>query len=374
MTRVCERGHPLGFIRFPSGDRRGCDACGSEIRSSFALHCETCDFDLCGTCAYGDSVDGARGLCQLQRACAELNELEAASEEQEAADALFLDDVKLRQVELRGHLQRYVDRKPTLEDVAGRYESEISSLAAEVLRLKEENEMQCVSASHNDEDGLRGPGARMSRSKSPRHVEMQLVEEAREIRQFHFETQRKEREVQTIEYRLECCRDDMKEVTKLLRSRERNLEDMRSRQDEVTLLLQDLRMEHLHTTQEIERERGVVQTLNRQRMLMRESCYVPAKLKKRSGALMKFLEQEGGRLNTEKFARGAQVCTKLYTAVATDASSLQALAARAKVSFDESFEKYQRHEQSHAKLLKRLHLEVTRGVLGDTEKNSSTPR
>merc|ERR1711862_726711 len=95
----------------------------------------------------------------------------------------------------------------------------------------------------------------------------------------------------------------------------------------------------------------------------RESCYVPVQLKKSSGVLMKFLDQEGGRLNTEKHFRSLQAASKLYSAIAAQSPSLQPLAGRAKAAMEAEFTRYQLLERHHKRQLHKLHIMVTRGVL-----------
>merc|ERR1719401_1500474 len=96
---------------------------------------------------------------------------------------------------------------------------------------------------------------------------------------------------------------------------------------------------------------------------MREACYVPAQLKRKSSTLMKFLDQEGGRLSTERHLRSLQLTAKLYQGVAAHAPALLPLVSRAQACMEEQFERYRLLEEGRARLLRRLHAGVMRDVL-----------
>merc|ERR1712032_1232080 len=122
-------------------------------------------------------------------------------------------------------------------------------------------------------------------------------------------------------------------------------------------------MDHVHDQGELQRERSILTNLHREALSLREACLVPAQLKKKTQVLMKFLDQEGGRLNTERHLRGLQTAAKLYHGVAVHAPVLQPLAGRAKAAMEEEFAKYRRLQQRHARLLQQVHLKVVRGVV-----------
>merc|ERR1712066_1061293 len=96
--------------------------------------------------------------------------------------------------------------------------------------------------------------------------------------------------------------------------------------------------------------------------MMREACYVPAKLKKEANFLMKFLHHEGGRLKTSRHLRSLEACKRLYHEVSEAAPALLPLAGRAKTEMEEEFARYLRLEDSHSRALQKLHLAVTRGL------------
>lgn len=323
----------MRFMRVRPG-HRGCDACGAEIVVPFSHHCESCDFDLCWSCYVPSD--------ELLRLGTELAELETSLEEQEAADALELNDLQLQRVTLTSQLQRYPER-PSVEEVAARYEGEIEELGADVCRLKEENgRLACEAA-------------------SPRRTR-QLLEEAEQLRHVQQAGQKRRRQVQLMEWRLECSRAEMQVLGKVLRSRERALDELRHRHGEAEGLLKQLESDQVSGREAIERERRLLHGLHREIVGLREACYEPAQLTKRSSALMKSLE---GR-TTEKHLRSLQACRKLYDAVSVSASMLLAYASRVKTAFDETFARYLRLANAHSQLLHRLHLGVAKGVLRDT--------
>lgn len=391
---TCRNGHRLAFTRVRPGER-GCDSCGSEICVAYAYHCGQCDYDLCGECyiasgsgnAHDESSstrqDRREVLRELERLCCNYAELEAARDEQAASDAVTLHDAQLLRLRLSAILQRYRDRPPTVEDFVERYEAEIEELSSEVQKLREENtalalrahlregQGECVGedlevqqSSHASSSVASPRRAGSSRTSiAPPALAPQVLEEVRELWRRRSEAAKLARRARVDEWRLTGLRSEMQAVARNMRRKEKQLEELRRTHAEAGDLHRELATEALEGREELERQRTCLQELHRTALSLREACHVPAQLKKKSSILMKFLDQEGGRLSTEKHLRSLQASSKLYGAVMTHAPSLQPLAGRAKAAMESEFDRYQQLEQAHSRLLQKLHLVVTRGVL-----------
>mmetsp|Transcript_129405 Transcript_129405/g.235211 ORF Transcript_129405/g.235211 Transcript_129405/m.235211 type:complete len:434 (-) Transcript_129405:48-1349(-) len=402
---TCQKGHRLAFTRVRPGDR-GCDSCGTEICVAYAYHCGQCDYDLCGECylAAGPTEGGAEMqsvrqerrevLRELERLCLDFAELEATRDEQAASDAVALHDAQLLRLRLSAVLQRYREKPPAAEDFVERYEAEIDELATEVQQLREENTALALRAQlRSQPSGLqlnghgegvadnveaqRSSAASSSPSASPRRaggsrgsvpapaLAPQVLEEVRELWRRRNEAAKLARRARVDEWRLTGLRSETQAVARELRRKDKQLDELRRKHAEAGDLYRELATETLEGREELERQRSGLQELHRTALGLREACHVPAQLKKKSSILMKFLDQEGGRLSTEKHLRSLQAISKLYGAVMTHAPALQPLAGRAKAAMESEFERYQQLEQAHARLLQKLHLVVTRGVMQD---------
>lgn len=172
-----------------------------------------------------------------------------------------------------------------------------------------------------------------------------------------------ERQVRADEWRLLSLRENMMNVAKSLQRREREVDELGKRHAGAEAYRRELSEERSRAEQELVQERELISQLHREVLGLREACYLPAQLKKKSKILMKFLEPEGGRLATERNLRGVEHCEKLYQEVSVSAPNLQQLAGRAKSDMDAAFARYLRLEKSQGQLLQRMHLNVTKGLL-----------
>jgi len=189
------------------------------------------------------------------------------------------------------------------------------------------------------------------------------LEEARELWHVQAQAAARRRRTQVDEWYLERLRSEMQGFVQALRSKERELTDFKRRCAEAEELLRELCAEGEQCSQELERERRAVVELHRETVTLKEACYVPAQLKRKSCSIMRFLDQEGGRLGTERHLRGLQAADKLYRGVAAHAPSLLALAGKAKAAMEEEFARYQKLDRCRTRALQQLHLCVTRDLL-----------
>lgn len=155
----------------------------------------------------------------------------------------------------------------------------------------------------------------------------------------------------------------MQGVVRSLKGKERALAELRKQFEEAERTCRDLAVEKRLGDEEVNKERRVLSDLHRQVIGFREACLVPAQLKRRSAALMRSLDQEGGRRTTEKRLRGLEAAAKLHRAVAKHAPALRPLAGRAEAGMLDEFARYRQLERRHAQLLQNLHASVARGVL-----------
>lgn len=356
MAQACPLGHRLRFSRVSPGER-GCDVCGQEIKSTYAFHCELCDYDLCSACHFPVEADReaerAQVLAKLTGICSEQDRLREAAEEEATSDALELHDAQLLQLKLQAALQRYKEKPPQLEDLAVRHEDELHSLVAEVQQLREENLKLALASSRNC-GGSSGSNSNATCDS----------EEVCRLWQRRAQTAKLRRQAQINEFRLGQLRAEMQATAKQLRGRERQLADMRKRYAEVSDLAKEIVAEAGSCCEDVEKERCVVQDLHCEALNMREACSLPAELKKKSSILLSALDREGGRMSNEKRLRCLQASSKLYSAIAAQAPALLPLASRTKAATEAEFARYQKLEEAHAMQLHRLHLVATRGVLG----------
>lgn len=318
----------------------------------------------------------------LQRLASEYADLKSAEEEQATSDDLALHDAQLLRLSLQGQLQRYQEKRPNAEEFAERYEAEIDELTADVRRLREENivlasrnrtEQEVVNASPRTPSGCSSgrpstnsaPGVPVAPRRlpwsprknvgngSPRAL-AHVADEAHQLWQCRTEVSARKRRIRVDEWYLARLRAEMQEVARALRAKERKVIQLKQNCDEVVALRQDLSADTSRCNEDLVVERRSVAGLHQEILDVKESCIAPAQVKKKSSNLMKFLDQEGGRLNTERHLRGLQAAAKLCRGVSVHAPSVQPLASQAKVAMEEEFAKYRQLEQGHTRQLQRL--------------------
>lgn len=299
---------------------------------------------------------------ELDRCRTEYADAQAAAAECDAKVVLEIQDARLLRVRLSAILQRYKERKPTISDLASPYEAELDGLQSELKLLKEENGLLAMcdtgllDASNATRDKPRG-----SRSR-PLTVAEELHREACELRISQSEGSRIARQTQIAERSLEAMKDETKRTTARFKAQEQQLADLRNRHIKGEAYLKDLLEAQVQVDQELEAERAILRELHRQALHMRESCYVPAKLKKETTFLMKLMQHEGGRLKKSRHLRSLEACKRMYDEIAVTAPNLLPLAGRAKAEMEEEFARYLKLEESHGRALQRLQLAVTRGL------------
>lgn len=320
---------------------------------TYAYQCGPCDYDLCGECYYPceECIQAEREqvLSHLSRLCAEKDDLVTKEEELATNDAIVFKDAQLTRLRLAGVLQRFREKRPDLEDLALRQEDEIDELVAEIQQLREENLQLALAARASDGgkvDGIGGDSDQICK-----------------LSQWRADALKRQRQTKVSEFRLGNLRLEMQATARQLRDHDKQLKEMRRRHAEASSLAAELGNDVTESCKEVERGRHAVQELHSKALSARKACYAPAELKRKSSILMKFLDQEGGRLNMEKHFRSLQANSKLYAAITAQAPALQTLAGRAKASMEAEFEKYQSLARNHTEQLHRLHLMVTRGLL-----------
>jgi hypothetical protein len=304
---------------------------------------------------------------ELQRCRSEFAEEQAAAAEREACEDLELHDAHLLRVQLTSLLQRYRERKPSVEDLARSYEIELSGVEAELRLLREENGLLATSGAEDMDAfvdyGITGHLSRASKRNSrPLTVAEELHEEACQLRLAQMQARKRSRRTKLGEWSLEAAKEESKKVASRLKAQEQRLQELRSQHMKAEAYLRELLDAQALSEEDLEAEKQCVRQLHRDTLNMREACHLPAKLKKESTFLMKFLDQEGGRLKTSRHLRSLQACKRLYDEVAQAAPNLLPLAGRAKTEMEEEFARYMRLEDSHCRTLQRLHLAVTRGL------------
>jgi len=312
---------------------------------------------------------------ELDHLRAEYQELEAGAAERDAGDGVALHDARLERLRLSGLLQRYRERAPTVEELAERYESELEELSAEVLRLSEENSllvargMQCGAEQETGAAPTAHLGAGPPRARSA--VE-ELHDEVRLLRQKHADHQQRERRARVEEWRLSVSQDEVRRLTRQLKLLERRLEESRERHTQAEACLQGVQRQQAQYQREVEQEQALIQRLNREAVSLREACYLPARIKRESGFLVKLLDRGvGGRVKTQRHLKSVEVCRRLYDEAAAHAPAALPLAGRAKADMEAEFARFLRLEEAHSRALQRLHMAVTRDILCDRDGLSS---
>jgi len=305
---------------------------------------------------------------ELQRCRSEFAEAQAAAAEREACEDLELHDAHLLRVRLTALLQRYRERKPSVEDLARSYEVELSGVEAELRLLREENGVLATGGAEDMEAFAyhRVAGGHLNgaskRNYRPPTVAEELHEEACQLRLLQMQARKRSRRTKVGEWSLEVAREETKKVASRLKAQEQRLQELRSQHMKAEAYLRELLDAQAQSEEDLVAERECVRELHRDTLNMREACHLPARLKKETTFLMKLLDQEGGRLKTSRHLRSLQACKRLYHEVAQAAPNLLPLAGRAKTEMEEEFARYMRLEDSHCRTLQRLHLAVTRGL------------
>ncbi|CAJ1360319.1 unnamed protein product [Effrenium voratum] len=260
-------------------------------------------------------------------------------------------------------LERYRDRPPKVEELAERYEAEIDEWAETLRQLQEENAL-LVHQDCEEATPSRTPTRRISKGTALRQHKA-----AREVRQLEAQLAALRRRTRVNEWYLAQLKAQLQETAKILQGKENHLKDLRERFDAAGEHRQRLREEQVRTQQMLESERQELVQLHQEALALREACFLPAQLKKKSSVLTKFLE-EGGRHKMEKHLRGRDTVTKLYKSVAEQAPELQALAGRAKSEMDAAFARYQQLQLQHSRLLQQLRLDLARDALSASPERS----
>ncbi|CAK9084780.1 unnamed protein product [Durusdinium trenchii] len=305
---------------------------------------------------------------ELQRLRGEYDSLKAAAEEEEAADEVRLHDLRLERLALKALLDRYRERPPKVEELAERYESEIDQLSEELRQLQEENALLAYHAACDDEASpapTPSASARTPRTtvgSAQRRSARQVKEQAKEVRQCEAQLMALRRRTRVNEWYLAQLKTQLQETGKLLQGRESCLKDLKERIDQAHADRRRLSGERVRTQQTLETERQELVQLHQEALSLREACYLPAQLKKKSSMLTKFLDQEGGRLQLEKHLRASSAVQQLYRRVGSEAPEATALAGRVKADMEAACQKVQELHSQHQRLLQYLHLNLARNA------------
>lgn len=320
-----------------------------------------------------DAMDQRMLKEEVVRLRSEYDSLKAAADEEQAADEILLHDAQLERLRLRTLLDRYVERPPKVEELAERYESEIDELSEELRQLQEENALLAYHESsraeqfdHEDATPSTSRSHRSPSTRSPRvntrRTARQVHLQAKETRQCEAKLTSLRRRTRVNEWYLSQLKGQLQETAKVMQNREHRLQELRLRFDQAGEERQRLAEEHVRTQQMLDTERQELVQLHQEALSLREACYLPAQLKKKSSMLTKFLDQEGGRLKLEKHLRGREVVAKLYRSVAQQAPGCQAIAGRVKTDMDAAFANLQQLQAQHQRQLQQLHLNLARNA------------
>lgn len=320
-----------------------------------------------------DATDQRMLKEEVVRLRSEYDSLKAAADEEQAADEILLHDAQLERLRLRTLLDRYVERPPKVEELAERYESEIDELSEELRQLQEENALLAYHESsraeqfdHEDATPSTSRSHRSPSTRSPRvntrRTARQVHLQAKETRQCEAKLTSLRRRTRVNEWYLSQLKGQLQETAKVMQNREHRLQELRLRFDQAGEERQRLAEEHVRTQQMLDTERQELVQLHQEALSLREACYLPAQLKKKSSMLTKFLDQEGGRLKLEKHLRGREVVAKLYCSVAQQAPECQAIAGRVKTDMDAAFANLQQLQAQHQRQLQQLHLNLARNA------------
>lgn len=317
-------------------------------------------------------------LSELDRLRAEYQELEGAAAEQDAGDSVALHDAQLERLRLAGLVQCYQEKEPSLEELAERYEGELEELAVEVLRLREEHFLLASSGTPAgaEEEAVTAPEALAATAvfggppPRARTAAEELHDEVRRLRRRHAEFRQRERRSWVEEWRLSACREEARRVMRQLKLQDRRLEESRERHAEAEAHLQEAHDQLVQKEREVEQEQAVIRRLHREAVGLREACYLPARLKRESGFLVRLLDQGCGRGKARRHQRSLEASRRLYEEVAAHAPSVLPLAGRTKADLEAEFSRLQRLEEAHNRALQRLHLAVTRHLMCDKDRDT----
>ncbi|CAE7213910.1 unnamed protein product [Symbiodinium sp. CCMP2592] len=307
-----------------------------------------------------DMMDVCTLLGDARSLEAEYSRLQTAGEEQEAADEIRIHDAQLERLRLRTLLERYRERQPKAEELAERYEAEIDQLSEEQRQLQDENALlahrdtlamellDCGTPSSRTSRGSRAsPSSIGAFARSPsRAAVRRTYNQAKEMRECQARLTALQRRTQVNEWYLSQLKVGLQEGSRSLQSRETHLRELRERFDAAEEQRHRLAEERNRTERQLTSEREELVQLHKEALALREACYLPAQLKKKSSTLMKFLEEEGGRAKMEKHLRGREAVVKLYHSVAQQAPDLQAAAGRVKSEMDLVLRRYQELQQA----------------------------
>lgn len=275
-----------------------------------------------------------QGRADLEDLLAEYARLEANAEESAASDAVGLHDLQLQRLRLQTLLQRYQEKLPSAEELAERYEAEMGELAAEARQLREENALLAIHGRcEDDDDDLLATTCRPSlpsprrsprscvascgrqdandvlldsdaqrgfqRRRELRRAQLfaaQVHEEAREVWRCQVEVAARRRWTRVQEWLLGQLRHELQGIVGRVPEADRRLAAVRRRRMEWDCRRRQLSAERARCRDDVAREQDFLISLHHDAISLREACFVPAQIRKQSGALMKFLDQEGGRL------------------------------------------------------------------------------
>jgi len=302
-------------------------------------------------------------VAEVDRLRAEYHELQAQAAEADASDGVAYDNARIHRLRLSGLLQRYSDRPPTFEETADRYVAELEDAGVEVLRLWEENMHMAVSSCLGGgqqpvENAPAGCGPPRVRSAAE-----ELYEEVRQMQQKHFERENEERRTMLKEWHLEWNRKETKRLARHNHALERVLLEARDQHGQAQACFCDLQQQLEQCQLDVEEEKAMIQELTRVAISLRETCHMPARLKREGGFLMRMLDQGCGRHKVQQHLRGLDICKRLYDKVAAHAPTALVLAGRAKTDMETQFAHFVRLEEAHGLALQRVQHTVTRGLL-----------
>jgi len=341
----------------------------------------------------GDALTAA-AVAYAERAISQ-EDFELDQAEQALQVEVALADLRLEHFKLASKLQRYREQPPTLEDLAQHRMEELEELEAEVQWLHADN---AKLAFHPDRaadmapdagGAFIGQGAASSSRSVPgggdsprpgakhraRTAPEELSDEVCTFRSRHLEHRRCMWHAQEHEHLLTECRVEAQQVVRQLRVQDRRLEESRRSKAAAEAHLGDLEQLLVQGRQDLEQEQNAICELNREVSELREACYVPARLRRESGFLVRALDQgAGGRLNTRKHLWGIEACTKLYEGVSSQAPSLLPLMGRVRADLEAQFARYLQLEEAHNRALQRLHVAVTRDVYSRNDRPASAER
>merc|ERR1719357_510504 len=151
------------------------------------------------------------------------------------------------------------------------------------------------------------------------------------LRQRFAHLKQRQRSVMLEEWHLVGCRAEAQQVVRQLRLQEQRLQDGLRKKAVSEAHVEDMRLRIIQNQQELQAEQELIRDLNRQATELRGACYLPARLKRESGFLLKMLDQGGGgRAKTRKHLRSLDTCLQLYDRVSEVAPNLLPLMSRAR--------------------------------------------